>query len=286
MKPYYQDKYEDVPPELLRNYIAQQTCWICGRGDWKALSGHLVKAHGLPAAQVREMAYMFKTERLISSDLSERMAASALARFGKRRHIPLTGQRQEGRELSTKQRDILKQRVERIRPLTLDTHDKFKHPHLCPICGTFIGTASPLYCSEKCVSAALAKSAREHMTPGAIAKFKAVLYQPTSEELSGWSKARWEKFRQLPIEEQRKINLEHAASRRVRIYKRCVICSKVFDVIPSHADKAVTCGNPKCKSENCRIKSTGRKHKPESIAKMSIHARERHISEPLFGRKV
>ena len=275
--------YSPVAPETIRAYIEQQQCWICGKGGWKALSQHLVKKHGIPASQVREMAYMFKRERLISIELSEVISKDASRRFGNNRHYPVKGEPSK-RLYSSKARDILRRRVNVIRPLGALAQVKRREPHSCPVCGTVIGTSRPIHCSPECVHIAMSEAASKAMTPERIALFTTNRRTPTPAEQSKRSKDYWRRFKELPLEEQRRLNLARAASRRVRVIKHCAICDGPFEVIPSQAHKAITCGKPDCKRQNKSNKGTGRKHTPASIAKMSAHAQQRHINEPLFGR--
>lgn len=274
---------EKTSPEVIRQYIKQQTCWICGRGGWKALSQHLVKAHGLPAAEVREMAYMLKRDRLISEELSESLSRVALIKFGKRRHIPLRGEKQNKRALSTKAKDILKKRVDIIRPLADIAQSKRRKPHNCKVCGKVVKTSLPRYCSPECSHIAWSEAAKKAMTPERIAFFKTVLYKPTPEDQSRIAKQYWEKVKSWPLEKQREYYLKNALSRRRRVTRTCLICEKTFDIIPSQVDKIVTCRSNKCTREVYRLRSLGRKHTAESIAKMSAHAKARHINEPRFG---
>ncbi len=275
---------KDPSPEIIRAYIAQQQCWICGKGGWVALNQHLVKKHGLPSAQVREMAYMLKRERLISPELSEFISKDALRRFGAKKYTKKKGEKMAPKIMSRKATDILRQRVTEIRPLAAISQRKRREPHPCPLCGRVIETSRPLYC-RRCVRIALAKAAKENMTPERVAFFKTVKYKPTPEEQSKTAREYWAQFKTLPLAEQRRRNLERAASRRVRVKKNCVICGAEFECIPSAASNLVTCGKPLCARQNRSNKATGRNHTPEAIAKMSAYAKERHISEPLFGRK-
>ena len=273
-------------PEIIRQYIEQQTCWICGKGGWISLSQHLALAHGLPAKEVREMAYMYKHERIVSEELSEIRSKLCLVNLGDKRHIFQKGYKQTKHILSTKYKDTLKKRVKEIQPLTLTTEAlrKKRKPHYCKICGAFIETSQPKYCPE-CWRVAIGRATQKAMTPERIAQFKSVLYKSTAEERSRNSKEYWRKFKELPLEEQRKLSLEKAASRRVRVYKNCIICGAKFDVIPSQVDKIKTCRKNGCSIELYRRQRLGRKHTPEAIAKMSAHAKERHQREGgLFGR--
>ena len=275
---------KDPSPEIIRAYIEQQQCWICGKGGWRALSQHLVKKHGLPASQVREMAYMLKRERLISPELSEFISKDALRRFGDKKYTKKKGEKMTPKIMSRKATDILRQRVTEIRPLAAISQRKRRGPHPCPLCGRVIETSRPLYC-RGCLRIALSKAAKKNMTPERIAFFKTVRAHHTPEQQSKIAREYWERFKTLPPEEQRERNLARAASRRVRVKKNCVICGAEFECTPSAASKLVTCGKPLCARQNRSKKGTGRRHTPEAIAKMSAYAKERHISEPLFGIK-
>ncbi len=279
----YQIIYANPSSEIIRQCIEQQYCWICGKDGWKALSQHLVKKHGLPAVEVREMAYMFKRECLISKELSEAMGKAALAKFGDKLKRWEKGEAKPNRSYSTKAKDILRKRVKEILPLSVIGQRKKRKPHCCQVCGKIIETSKPQYCPE-CWRIAIGRATKKHLTPERIAHFKSVRYKATSEEQSLRAKAYWERIKSWPIEKQREYNLKRAESRRVRVIKQCVICGKDFSVIPSHAGESVTCGKQECKRENQSRKSKGRRHTPESIAKMSAYAKERHIREPLFGR--
>ena len=181
----------DPSPDVIRDYIAQQQCWLCGKGGWVSLSQHLLKKHGLPASQVREMAYMFKRERIISDELSERFSKVALVKFGKRRHLIVSGEPQPTKILSAKARDKLKSRIKKIRPLAAIAQRERRKPHHCSECGQLIETARPVHCSPKCAKKALSKSLKRAMTPERIALFKTVIYHPTPEEQSKRAKLRW-----------------------------------------------------------------------------------------------
>tara|TARA_Y100000310_G_scaffold103055_1_gene101206 strand:+ start:67 stop:924 length:858 start_codon:yes stop_codon:yes gene_type:complete len=275
----------DPPPEVIRDYIAQQHCWICNKGGWKALSQHLVKKHGIPAAEVREMAYMFKYERLISEELSENMSKDALRRLGDKKWKPKKGEPQSRKVLSTKAKGLLKKRVVEIRPLAALAQRERREAHPCPVCGVTIETSRPVHCSPECSHKALSESARRAMTPERIALFKTIRYKPTPAEQSRNAKEYWRKFKELPPEEQRRLSLEKAASRRVRVEKDCVICGTTFEDIPSHIDDHVACSNRECRRQNRSNKGKGHRHTPESIAKMSQHAKMRHQREGgQFGR--
>jgi len=194
---------------------------------------------------------MFKYERLISVELSERFSKIALVKFGKRRHIPIRGESCVRGPLSTKAKDILRERIREIRPIgpmAKDTRMKISE-------------------SNK----------------GKIPWNKAARLKRVHETRSAQSKRYWDEFRKLPIEEQHRLNLKNAASRRIRIPQNCVICEEEYSLIPSQIGKIHTCRSDDCKRELKRQCSLDRKHTLEARTKMSIHAKKRHINEPRFG---
>ena len=149
----------------------------------------------------------------------------------------------------------------------------------CPVCGKFIPTSKPIHCSPECVHIAMSEGDRRAMTPERIAHFNSIRRRPTPEQQSKAARAFWEKVKSWPTEKQKEYYMRRAEPRKVRILKQCVICGETFDVIPSHASQAVTCGRDTCKRENSRRNALGRKHTPESIARMSEHAKRRHAIE-------
>ncbi len=227
---------------------------------------------------------MFKRERLISEELSEIFSKTALAKFGDKLKRFKKGEPHATKfHLSTKAKDMLKKRIKEIRPLAAIGQIKRRRPHYCQVCGKVIETSKPRYCPE-CWRVALARAAKNHLTPERIAFFKSVLYKPTPEEQSERAKKYWTEFKKLPLDEQKKLNLEHASSRRKRIIQRCVICDKQFEIIPSQVGKLFTCRSEQCKFTLHSHRQLGKRHTPEAIAKMSVYAKKRHIGEPLFGR--
>ncbi len=277
--------------EEMRECIKDQWCWWCDKGPWKNLAAHTSKAHFIMAADIRELAYLFKTAVICSPEHS--LVASIhfkkLEGMGLLNRRP--GQAARPHILSTAGHDAvvalskIQIRKPAFRKAFTEQNELQKRPHLCGVCGTLIPTSKPIHCSPECSHIAHSESCSRAMTPERIARFNAIRRPPEPEEQSRRVKEYWRKFKELPPEEQRRLNLERASSRRVRIYKDCVICGATFDVIPSQAKEAVTCRRPKCKKKNQSIKAIGRRHTPEAIAKMSAHAKQRHVKEPLFGSR-
>lgn len=277
-------------PKLLRQYIQNQRCWICGKNGWRALSIHLIKKHGLPAAEVREMAYMNKRERLISEDLSGYLRAKSLLPGGikERRY---NGGQQKRHILSRRAKDLFRDQAHKIRPLTLETHEPFKKPHPCPVCGTSISTARPVHCSAECTHIARARATSKSMTPERIEAFKAVIHRRTPQEQGAIAKKFWQEFRARPKDEQKDFLLRRAAPLKLpRVEQHCVICGNAFYLTPYQAkrqQRTKTCGNPSCRVALKRRNQLGRRHTEVSKKKMSEHAIRRHqIEGGRFGKAI
>lgn len=277
---------DNPPPYIVRQYIKQQACWICGRGGWKALSQHLAKKHGLPAEEVRELAYMFKEERLISEELSEYLSKNALIKFGERRHIPIRGMPSSKHILSTKAKDMAREKAKEIRPLAAIAQSKRRRKHFCKICGKPIETSRPQLCSPECCTISWSKAAKKNMTPERIAFFKTVLYKPTAEEQSESAKRNWDKIRRWPIEKQKAYFAKRAEARKSPLVDvSCVICNKEFS-IPSYrlnGKRRKTCSK-KCFHILKSQQNSQRQIKDSTRLKLSEIAKKRHIGAPLFGR--
>ena len=273
-------------PDVLREYIAQQTCWICGRGGWVALSQHLVKAHGLPAYEVREMAYMTKREHLISPELSEQMSKTCLAKFGAKRRGFQKGEKQPKHILTRRGKDIARESAIRGRRAALKSHYKQRKPHACPVCGTVIEFSIPRYCSPKCSKVAWGEAAKRAMTPERIAQFKKVLYKATADERSATAKQMWKKIRSWPIEEQKAYFQRRVEKRKAALISvDCIMCGKAFPIpfYRLHGKRRKTC-SPEC-SKSLKAKwGHERQWTDISRAKLSESARRRHINMPQFGR--
>jgi len=280
--------------EEMRECIKSQWCWWCDSGPWKCLAAHTSKAHGIYATDIRELAYLFKSSSICSPEHS----ANARARFvemDSRGVIKRVNNAHHTTHImSTAGHDVAAACLKKTRnsPAFLEGeykyHEAIKGKHPCPICGKMIPTSRPTYCSTECSKKNLS-IVQSHPNPKLSATLKGLYakgkLKRDPKKQSELSKEYWRKFKELPIEEQRVLNLKKAESRIVRVVKKCVICDREYNVIPSQADDSVTCGQKSCQTENRRIKATGRKHTPEAIAKMSARAKKRHLTEPLFGTK-
>lgn len=62
-------------PESLMTFVKAQTCPWCGSGPYKLLANHTHRAHGVSAADLREMAGLIKTAVICSPEVSEKSRA-------------------------------------------------------------------------------------------------------------------------------------------------------------------------------------------------------------------
>lgn len=115
------------------------------------------------------------------------------------------------------------------------------------------------------------------------------LYGPLFEPDIGMTPEKLAKVKGRPMrEEARRINRVVMAKRRASLVTApCVECGKPIS-LPEYRLKGrrKTCCSPECRRKYFSRIRTGRKPKPETIAKMSAHAKERHAREGgQFGRE-
>lgn len=102
--------------ESVRRYIESGLCPFCAASGYANLAGHTSRTHGVSGAELREMAGMFKHERICSPELSETFRAMGKERplpenFGSRKGQPhalseagRASQREKSARLTTDQR--------------------------------------------------------------------------------------------------------------------------------------------------------------------------------------
>lgn len=153
----------DPGPSVLREYIKALVCWWCGKGPWKSLAIHTRKSHGVSAANIREMAGLFKYTSICDPSFATELAA----RESNMANLALIPKKRGGkgsRTLSEAGRQLYRQRLkdymdaigpeaalEQRRAASRVNAAKSKRPHLCSAgCGTMIPTATPKTCSPEC----------------------------------------------------------------------------------------------------------------------------------------
>lgn len=240
----------DISPAVIRTYVDNQTCWICGRGGWVALIQHLNKKHGLLGSEVRDMALMFKHEPLISKELSDafrncRSAGLMEARLKVKR-------RAVSHKLSRAGEMAFQEAIKAIQILGSATQARGKRkPHPCPICGVLVPTSRPKCCSDECTRTSAKRSAltRIRAFPEAHAHFLAAeRHGLDPERASAQSKKFWADMKAKPISEQKQIRAgwRHRRTSPVVVVP-CVICNKPLP-IPSYrinGKRRLTCSD-KC----------------------------------------
>ena len=152
---------DDPSPPVLRAYIADQICWWCDTGPWKCLAAHTFHAHGIKAADLRRLAFLFKTATICSEALSENYRARALAsgRLPGRSETPKKRVYSEaGRESGRKRLQAWRDRVgpeevERQRRRAYAAQRTlYAKPHPCTRqgCERIVPRASRKTCSPEC----------------------------------------------------------------------------------------------------------------------------------------
>lgn len=141
--------------EEMRECISSQWCWWCDKGPWRNLAAHTSKAHGILAADIREMAHLIKRAVICSPEhsftcavhLQHLLEKGQLERPGGESvpHVLST----RGRERSSEQGKKMLSDSRFINGAKLQ-HENARKPHPCPVCGEIIPSAMPRCCSEKC----------------------------------------------------------------------------------------------------------------------------------------
>lgn len=238
-------------------------CHICGRW-YISLANHVYPAHGILADEYREQFGLNYTRGLIGEDLRDRKS-----RYGKwqyKTYGPTPGF--ESHPPTPEAIAKIKGRPQREEAHlgNIGAHPATLVEQVCIICGKHevvpLGKLH-LTCSDGC-----RREARRCAT-----KNKA----------SYMGKQAWAKIRQLPVGQQKEFFERRAAKRRgPMITIPCVECGKSISMPERGRHK--TCCSPECLRKYKSRIGTGRRHRPESIAKMSAYAKERHAREGgLFG---
>jgi hypothetical protein len=73
----------------VRKFIEAQVCPWCGTGPWQVMAGHTSKAHGISAAELREMAGLIKAASICSPDHSKVTSERSRRRWDSAESSPL-----------------------------------------------------------------------------------------------------------------------------------------------------------------------------------------------------
>lgn len=243
-------------------------CHICGRW-YISLASHVYQAHDMLADEYREQFGLNYTRGLIGEDLRDWKT-----RYGKWRYktygpAPGFEPHPPTPEMIAKMKGRPQQ--EEAHLTNIGTHHVTLAEQVCIICGKHeivpLGKLR-LTCSDGCRLEARRRA--------------------TKKRASYLGKQAWAKIRQLPVEQQKELFERRVAKRRApMITIPCAECGNPIP-LPEYRlrGKHRTCCSPECRRKYLSRIRTGRKLKPESIAKMRAHAKERHAREGgLFGRE-
>jgi predicted nucleic acid-binding Zn ribbon protein len=153
-------KLGDPTIDEMRECIKDGYCWWCDTGGYKVLAGHTSKAHGITAAEIRELAHFKKKATICLPEVSafRKKVFEDLIRRGiiKRNS---GGSKGVKKQFSTAGLEIQKNKKlsDNLKKKSAEYHEKAKKPHRCPICNSIIPKSKPKYCSDKCRKIAITK---------------------------------------------------------------------------------------------------------------------------------
>lgn len=172
----------EFSPEKLREYIKEGYCPWCGKGGWERLPCH-TKAHGISAADIKEMAGLLKHEPTCTTEQCREMADTMQKATKDGRWKPkskefmtiiskmprtynsagLVIQRQKGERIRDIMANMPAAEYKRLRERTAKTVSR---PHDCPVCGNLIPRSKPRCCSPECRHIAEGKFGKRPDYPG------------------------------------------------------------------------------------------------------------------------
>lgn len=147
-------KNENPPPEILKKAIQDGYCPWCDIDGWKVLSLHTSWSHGISAAEIREMAGLYKNTPTCLKEVSEYRAKLPHSKINiKKAQVapkPKTKVLSEAGKKSARERlDKCRSQEQRILAARA-AKEKLSKPHPCPVCGKILPKAYPIACSPEC----------------------------------------------------------------------------------------------------------------------------------------
>lgn len=144
---------DNPSPKYLRECIDMGFCPWCGRDGFRVLAGHTIRAHGICADDIREMAYLLRHKPTCVKETSNLMSVKRLQLLKEGRvKMPNPHIYPVKRKYSTAGLVI-------VRSLAKVASETRRKPHACPICGTIIPHSKPICCSKECKKQRLALAA-------------------------------------------------------------------------------------------------------------------------------
>jgi len=232
-------------------------CHICGHW-YRLLGSHVWQMHDLLADEYREEFGLGYMTGLVGEELRQKMVAYAKKEYeaGRRPYIipiPFTAQRAVKIRGRSQRMELYKKNLAAHQPTIVD--------QVCIICGKtepVTLTDLRLTCSDECRLEARRRA--------------------TARLGSRIARSWWDKFDQLPIDEQKRWLAERAL--KLRGPQKAIGCSECGNIfmVPMYRKDQKTCSR-ECHRKRQGRMAKGRKHTPETIAKLSIHAKRRHAIE-------
>jgi hypothetical protein len=113
---FFTGPIQPLSPETVREAISGQTCPWCGRGPFRVLAGHVQSAHGINRQQLREMAILYATDSICSSESSARRQIISRQLFEEGRSGIRTYQKGTKKNLNTACRLLQKAKIDAVPP--------------------------------------------------------------------------------------------------------------------------------------------------------------------------
>lgn len=145
---------EDLAVWRIRTCIEAQMCPFCASGPWKVLAGHTRHAHGIYAAELRELAMLPKKASICSPEVHEErvayIAANQRANF-KAPDVPVKRQMSKA-GVAALRASFRKMPKDRLRAGAARAGSLRSKGHTCtaPGCCNVIPRAIPRTCSPEC----------------------------------------------------------------------------------------------------------------------------------------
>jgi len=187
-------RLDDPTVEQLRECIRDGYCWWCDSGPWKVLAGHTSKAHGITAAELRRLAYLYKDTSICSPEhryaCTQRPQTIHLSpKFVRKAGVPRV--LSERGRIEATARLIAVSNDDQRRKAGQKAARKTRKPHPCPVCGTMLPTAHPITCSPECRKVVRQRTMGKANTPDVREKAAATFSKHYAEgrfQISGGAK--------------------------------------------------------------------------------------------------
>lgn len=173
-------KGTDPSPEYMRECIRDGFCPWCDTGTWKALPIHTWHAHGISAANIRDIALIYKHEATCVAETSlgmkrrmeaqlasgERSLPDSRRNAGTKHHFTKAGREYQ----DTVRTAVLEasRNPEQQRAAAEASARVNSQPHPCPVCGKVIPRATPITCSPACLTKRRQQEGAKRMASGVL----------------------------------------------------------------------------------------------------------------------